>query len=192
MNFSRILQRLPGGRGRRRNFVSDKTAVVYRSARIINNLGERQAIRIGAFTHIRGELLTFGHGGKIEIGDYCYIGLNTFVWSGKSIKIGNRVLISHNCNVFDNDIHPLDPEKRHEQFRKIINEGQPRNIDLEDCEVLIEEDVLIGANATILKGVTLGRAAVVGAGSVVTKSVPPYTIVAGNPARPIREIPQDR
>ena len=57
--------------------------------------------------------------------------------------------------------------------------------------VLICDDVLIGCMAVILKGVTIGEGAIVGAGSVVTKDVPPWTIVAGNPARVIREIPED-
>jgi acetyltransferase-like isoleucine patch superfamily enzyme len=167
----------------------DKTAVLYDTARIINNLKKREAVKIGAFTHIRGELLTFAHGGKIEIGDYCYVGTNTYIWSGKSIRIGNRVLIGHHCNIFDNDTHPFDPRERHAQFKQIITSGQPQNIDLKDEEVKIEDDVFIAANVTILKGVLIGRAAIVGAGSVVTKNVAPSTVIAGNPARLIREIP---
>jgi len=167
----------------------DETAVVYDTARIINNLSNKEAIKIGAFSHIRGELLTFGHGGRIEIGDYCYVGANTYIWSGKSIQIGNRVLIAHSCNIFDNDTHPLDPEARHRQFKQIITRGQPQTIDLKDEEIVIEDDVLIGASVTILKGVRIGRAAVIGAGSVVTKDIASYTVAAGNPARLIREIP---
>jgi acetyltransferase-like isoleucine patch superfamily enzyme len=56
---------------------------------------------------------------------------------------------------------------------------------------MISDFVWIGANVIILKGVTIGEGAIVGAGSVVTKDVPPYTIVAGNPARIIREIPEN-
>lgn len=57
---------------------------------------------------------------------------------------------------------------------------------LYDKEVIIEDDVWCGANVTILKGVTLGRGSIIAAGAVVTKSVPPYTIAAGIPARPIK------
>jgi acetyltransferase-like isoleucine patch superfamily enzyme len=167
----------------------NKTAMLYDTARVINNMKRKETIKIGAFTHIRGELLTFAHGGRIEIGDYCYVGANTCIWSGKSIRIGNRVLIGHNCNIFDNDTHPLDPEMRHRQFKQIITTGQPQTIDLKDQEIVIEEDVLVAASVTILKGVRIGRAAVIGAGSVVTKDIAPYTIVAGNPAKLIREIP---
>jgi acetyltransferase-like isoleucine patch superfamily enzyme len=116
------------------------------------------------------------------------VGANTYIWSGKSIKIGNRVLIAHHCNIFDNDTHPVNPQERHRQFKAIITTGQPKAIDLGDEEIVIEDDVLINANCIILKGVTLGKGAIVGAGSVVTKDVPPYTVVAGNPAKQIREI----
>jgi acetyltransferase-like isoleucine patch superfamily enzyme len=170
----------------------NKTAVLYDTARVINNLKKKEAIKIGAFTHIRGELLTFAHGGKIEIGDYCYVGENTYIWSGKSVRIGDRVLIAHHCNIFDNDTHPFDPVERHRQFKQIITTGQPRQIDLKDEQVIIEEDVLIAANVTILKGVRIGKGAIVGAGSVVTKDVASYTVVAGNPAKFIREVPFEK
>jgi acetyltransferase-like isoleucine patch superfamily enzyme len=66
--------------------------------------------------------------------------------------------------------------------------GHPKQIDLGERAIHIGSDAWIGANVTILRGVTIGQAAVVGAGSVVTKDVPAYTMVAGNPARPIREL----
>ena len=168
-----------------------KTTVFYGSSSVINNLGKADAIRIGPFTHIRGELLTFGHGGVIRIGEYCYVGENTRIWSGKSIDIGDRVLISHNCNIFDNDTHPINPRERHDQFRAIISSGQPTVINLNDKAIIIEDDVLIGANVSVLKGVRVGKGAVIGTGSVVIRDVPSYAIVAGNPAEVVREIPLD-
>ncbi|HEY3278323.1 MAG TPA: acyltransferase [Syntrophorhabdaceae bacterium] len=168
-----------------------KTARFYRNTSIINNLGQDNAIVIGAFSHVKGELLTFGHGGAIKIGEYCYVGENTRIWSGKSITIGDRVLISHNCNIFDNDTHPLNPRERHEQFREIIATGHPRAVYLNDEEVVLEDDVLVGANVSILKGVKIGRGAVIGTGSVVIRDVPPFSVVVGNPAEVIREIPPE-
>jgi len=164
-------------------------SVLYQTSSIINALGKKDNIAIGNFCHIRGELFLFGHGGRIEMGDYCYLGFNSRIWSAKNIKIGNRVLISHNCNIFDNDTHPLDPDARHQQFIDIITTGHPKQIDLREEEVVIEDDVLIGANATVLKGVTLGKASIIGTGSLVTRNVPPYTVVAGNPARVVKELP---
>jgi len=166
----------------KRLYVIGRHSVLYKTSNIVNNLKIRERIRIGDYCHIRGELLLFGHDGQIEVGNYCYVGLNTFIWSAKNIIIGNRVLISHNCNIFDNDTHPLDPVERHRQFVEIITSGHPNKIEIPSAEVNIADDVLIAANSTILKGVQIGQGAIIGAGSVVTKSVPPFTIVAGNPA----------
>jgi acetyltransferase-like isoleucine patch superfamily enzyme len=168
--------------------VVGRESILYRESRIINNLNIKENIKIGDHTHIKGELLVFGHGGKITVGNYCYVGEQTRIWSAKNIKIGNRVLISHGCNIFDNDTHPIDPVKRHEQFKQIIKTGQPREIDLKEEEVDIADDVMIGAGAIILKDVKIGQGSIVGAGSVVTKNVLPFTIVAGNPAKFIRDI----
>jgi acetyltransferase-like isoleucine patch superfamily enzyme len=170
-----------------------KTAVLHNTARIINNRNSRESITIGAFTHVKGELLTFGHGGEITIGDYCYIGEQSNIWSALHIEIGNRVLIAHNVNIFDNLTHPINPKARHEQFKQIITGGHPEHIDLSESAVVLSNDVWIGCMSLVLKGVTIGEGAIVGAGSVVTKDVPPFTIVTGNPARIVREIPkQDR
>ena len=175
----------------KRNFICAETTVLYDSARILNNLAQPEAIEIGSHTHIRGEVLTFGHGGHIRIGAYCYIGEHSRIWSAKNITIGDRVLISHNVNIFDNSTHPVNAKQRHEQFKQIITTGHPKKIDLAEQLVTIGDDVLIGCMSIILPGVTIGEGAIVGAGSVVTKDVPTYTIVAGNPARIIREIPPD-
>ncbi len=188
MKFSRALRFI------RRNDACQihATAVLHPSARLVNNRGVREAIGVGAHTHIKGELLTFAHGGRIRLGTFCFLGEDSRIWSAASIEIGDRVLISHNVNIFDNSTHPTDPKQRHEQFRKIVLEGRhPISIDLEEKPVKIEDDALIGCMSIILSGVTVGRAAIVGAGSVVTGDVPPFTVVAGNPARIIREIQTD-
>lgn len=174
-----------------RNYECASTAVLYPTATIANNLPDKSAIVIGAYTHIRGELLTFGHGGRISIGEYCYIGEHSHIWSAKQISIGKRVLISHNVNIFDNDTHPVSPAARHQHFKKIISSGQPKEIDLQEKAVVIGDDAWIGCLSIILKGVTIGQGAIVGAGSVVTQDVAPFVIVAGNPAREIREIAPD-
>ncbi len=169
--------------------VSGEGTLLYPPGQINNALGNPEAIRLGSHTHVRGELLTFGHGGAISIGDYCYVGEGTRIWSALSIDIGDRVLISHSVSIFDNDTHPIDdPAARHRQFVQIITTGQPRSISLNEAAVIIKNDVLICCQSVILSGVTVGEGAVIGAGSVVTRDVPPYTVVAGNPARTIRII----
>ena len=158
-------------------------AILYKDCFIYDGHAEgiKKNIIIERNAHIRGELQTLGHGGRIRIGQYSYIGPNTRIWSGRSIDIGNRVLVGPNCCIFDNDIHPLDPELRHKQFVDIVTKGQPAWVSLNDKEVIIKDDAWIGCNVVILKGVTIGKGAIVGAGSVVTHDIPDYAIVHGNP-----------
>jgi acetyltransferase-like isoleucine patch superfamily enzyme len=159
------------------------------SARVINLREMNSAIKVGAESRILGELLTFAHGGAIQIGESCYVGENSRIWSALDVKIGNRVLISHNVNIHDTDGHSLDKKNRHEHFNHIVTRGHPKyDLDLRADPVLIQDDVWIGFNVTILKGVTIGEGAIVGAGSVVTHDVTAYSIFAGNPARFIRKV----
>jgi acetyltransferase-like isoleucine patch superfamily enzyme len=166
-------------------------AVLKSSARIRNIRGDSDKIVVGQHTHILGELLTFAHGGEIVIGDWCYVGEGTRIWSAASIEIGNRVLISHSANIFDSLTHPIAAAQRHEQVRKIFLSGHPREISLDEKPVRIDDDAWIGAGAFVLRGVTVGEGGIVAAGSVVTKDVPPYSVVAGNPAVVVRELSPD-
>ena len=145
-----------------------------------------EAIKIGKNTIIRGELLTFPHGGKIEFGDCCYLGEGSRVWSGSSIMIGNYVMISHGVTVMDNLTHPLEHTQRRAHFDSIYHYGHPTDIDLGDTPVVIKDDAWIGAQAIILRGVTIGARAIVGAGSVVVNDIDDDSIVVGNPARVVR------
>lgn len=165
--------------------------VIHSSARITNMQSRNSVIEAGDGTHIKGELVIFAHGGNIRIGKDCYIGENARLWSAIEIRLGNRVLIAHDVNIFDNNTHPINPVERHRHYKEIVNKGFPSNsqYSLNECPVVIEDDAWIGAGSIILPGCRVGKGAVIGAGSVVTKDVPPYSIVAGNPAKIIREIP---
>jgi acetyltransferase-like isoleucine patch superfamily enzyme len=172
MNISRLIDRLfgrqiPLKKILNQNYTLGDNSVIHEEAEIINNLPDKDKIIIGSNTHIKGQLLTFAHGGRIKIGEYCFVGKNTYIWSAKSIKIGNRVLISHNCNIFDSDTHPLDPKKRHEQCKAIITSGHPAECGLDEEPVVIEDDAWIAVNSIIFKGVTIGNGAIVGAGKFI-------------------------
>ena len=187
MNIRFLMQRLLG----QATCVKQATTRIGSSARIINIVGDSRLIYLGSSTVVNGELLVFPHGGKITIGDWCFIGEGTRLWSGSNIAVGDRVMISHNVNIFDNQTHPLSPRKRHEHFKHIIEIGHPVNIELADNPIRIEDDAWIATGAIILKGVSIGRGAIVAAGSVVTKDVPSFCIAAGNPARVIRKLTPD-
>jgi len=158
-------------------------------ATVLNHHGDPERIRIASGSVVRGELLIFPQGGLISIGRDSFMGSSSHIWSAMNINIGARVLISHQVNIFDSDTHPIDnPEARHRQFLSIRNGIHPIDIDLKARPVRVGDDVLICCGAIILKGVSIGSAAVVGAGAVVVSDVPARTVVAGNPARVVREI----
>ena len=165
----------------------DKTSKIDLSAKVRNYQNNKARIEVGAYTILMGELLIFKHGGNIKIGDHCFIGENTRIWSAKKIVIGNRVLIAHNVNIHDQISHPLDSKTRHEDYKLIFEKGLQDNVNLNEKEVIIEDDAWIGFNATILKGVRIGRGAIIGSDTVVTKDVPPYSVLIGNPPRVIRQ-----
>lgn len=100
----------------------------------------------------------------------------------KSIEIGNNVILGRNTLIYDSDSHSLKMKERNSE-----NDLSKRN----DKPVVIENNVFIGAHSLILKGVTIGENSIIGAGSVVTKSIPANQIWAGNPAKFIKNIEQE-
>lgn len=161
-------------------------ARLYGASRIENHQSRQNAIVIGAGSHILGQLRVFAHGGNILIGQSCFVGEGSRIWSAESIRIGDRVQIAHSVNIHDNNSHSLSAGGRFAHFEQILSTGHPAIVeDVDSASIVIEDDAWIGFNSTILKGVTIGKGAVVGAGSIVTKDVAAYTVVAGNPARSI-------
>lgn len=114
---------------------------------------------------------------KIIIGDNVGISGST-ICATTSVTIGNNVLIGSGCLISDTDSHPIDWEDR----------LYDRNEKTRKAPIVIKDNAFIGARSIILKGVTIGEGAVVGAGSVVSKDVPPYSIVCGNPARVVKTL----
>ena len=109
----------------------------------------------------------------VKIGDKTYINHDSEIRCRERVTIGNNVSIAYNVLIQDSDYHTMYDEV-----------GNPKP---ETLPITIEDNVWIGAGAMILKGVTLGEGCVVAARSVVTKNTPPYSLVAGNPARVIKE-----
>ena len=118
---------------------------------------------------------TFVDDAIIEIGDNSGFS-GTVIGAAKSIIIGNNVLSGANVLITDFDWHPIDPEKRH------TSKG------VHSAPIVIEDNVWLGINAVVLKGVTIGKNTVIGANSLVVKDIPANVIAAGNPCKVIKKL----
>lgn len=134
-------------------------------------------IRLGNYVKIdRMSRLSSYEGGKIVIEDNCYIGQFFSVMAGGDVIIKKNTLIASYVAVIGEN-HNMDPEAG----------GKYGCQPLIKKEVVIGENCWIGEKAIILPGVTIGDWSIIGAGSVVNKSIPPYSIAAGNPAKIIKQ-----
>lgn len=150
-----------------------------RSSRIV--VGERSVFRSAAASNTAGParrclVATLAEGAVLEIGRRCGLSA-TVVAAAERVTIGDDVLCGANVTICDTDWHHPDPRRRHEPGPS--------------APVVIEDNVWLGMNVIVLKGVTIGRDAVIGAGSVVTKPVPAGMIAAGNPAVVLGPVPSD-
>lgn len=142
-------------------------------------LGEKTQV-VGCFTFDKEDA-------SIKVGSRTFV--NGTVIVASSVSIGDDVLISWNVTIVDHNSHSVCFSQRSQDAVDWLA-GKKDWKNVKTAPVNIQNKVWIGFNSIILKGVTVGEGAIVGAGSVVTKDVPPWTIVAGNPARIIREIPE--
>lgn len=158
-----------------------------------NMTDNRESISVGSKCCIRGNLRAYPCGGKIIVGDNCYIGERTKIWSMESITIGNDVLIAHNVNILDTNSHSLEEDTRKNELQYILRYGEPKEniFKRKTAPVVIEDGVWIGLNSIILKGVTIGQGAVIAAGSVVTRDIPPHCVAAGNPAKIVKTLKEE-
>jgi acetyltransferase-like isoleucine patch superfamily enzyme len=146
------------------------------------------AVVIGALCTMDGVQFAVGEDGALQIGDYCYF-TNAVLLVEQELKIGSYVVIGWNATIADTDFHPIAPAERIADAVACspLGKGRPRPI-VERQPVVIEDDVWIGPNATILKGVTIGQGAFIEAGALVTRDVPPRARVMGNPAKIVGQV----
>jgi acetyltransferase-like isoleucine patch superfamily enzyme len=146
------------------------------------------ALVIGAHGTMDGVHFDLGAGGRMRVGDYCYF-TNAVLLCELEIIIGNFVLIGWNTTVTDTDFHPIAPALRIADAIACSPLGKQRaRPPIARKPVVIEDDVWIGPNATILKGVRIGAGAIVEPGSLVTRDVPAGARVLGNPAQVVGKI----
>lgn len=143
-------------------------------------------LSIGNDCIVRARFDFDGPDGKVQIGDRCFIGASHLVCR-ELIQIGDDVVISWGVTVVDHDSHSIEWAHRRHDVRDWMR-GEKDWSRVRVAPVTISNKVWIGFGASVLRGTTIGEGAVVGANSVVTKDVMPYTVVAGNPARYIKTI----
>lgn len=130
--------------------------------------------------------IKFDYGCNTYIGHRCYINFNATFLDCAEIRLGNDIFIGPNVS-FLTPVHPLLAAERN-----VRTAPDGHHYMIESCRpITVEDNVWIGGGATVLPGVTIGHDSVIGAGSVVSKDIPPGVIAAGNPCRVIREITQD-
>ena len=133
--------------------------------RLLGSIGSKYEIRAPFYCD---------YGFNISIGDNFFSNFNTVFIDCSRIVIGNNVMFGPNCCI-DGAGHPTDSVRRNEGYEYAY-------------PITIEDDVWLGSGVHIMPGVTIGRGCVIGAGSIVTKDIPPYSLAVGNPCHVIREI----
>jgi acetyltransferase-like isoleucine patch superfamily enzyme len=148
-----------------------------------------EALVIGAHCTMDGVHFDLGEQGRMWIGDYCYF-TNAVLLCELEVRIGSYVVIGWNTTISDTDFHPLAPAERIADAIACspLGQGRPRPPIMKRA-VVIEDDVWIGPNVTILKGVRIGAGAWIEPGSVVTRDVAPRSRILGNPAQVIGQVP---
>ena len=162
------------------------------SAQIFRNLKSRHPRAVVLGDHVScyaGCQFAIEANGSCSIGDFTLMNA-AFLMAEERIEIGSHCLISWNVAIADSDFHPLDAFQRRVDAQALAPflKNRPSRPVLRSAPVIIGDNVWIGMNAVVLKGVTIGENSVVAAGSVVTKDVPANVIVAGNPAAVVKQL----
>lgn len=163
----------------RRSAIISKTTTIGALAKISNPVKKNVVIGLDSSIHCA---IVVSETGNVRIGDFTTIRYKTLIESNKRVEIGSHVVISNNVIISDNTSHPVDPKARRKMT--LAREGTDLwswKYSL-DSPICIKDNVWIGRNSMILRGVTIGENSIVSAGAVVTKDVPPNSLCYGNPA----------
>lgn len=154
---------------------------------VVDKRGVDSKMSIGENCLIAGKLITETNESKIIIGNNVYVGGETIIDCTLEVSIEDNVLISYQCVFADSDNHSTKLSIRKNDLSDWKNKYHDWNT-TKRSPLRVCQGAWIGMRTIVLKGVTIGEGAIVGAGSVVTKDVPPFTIAAGNPAKIIRKL----
>lgn len=181
-----------------------ETAVISPQATLqIMQLSAEPAVmlRIGAYSHVFGNFILQNKDATISIGERCHIGASHFFCT-QNIVVGDDVMISWSNTFIDHDNHSIYWEERKSDALNFLREyiefsGVTKGrfhdwTNVGKSSIHVHDKVWISFNSIILKGVSIGEGAVIGAGAVVTKDIPGWVLAAGNPGRVVRELPRSR
>jgi len=173
----------------------DSTAILLKTVRF-QVQSDNNIVNVASDAMVGGLFIFESDQGEINIGKNTFINGGTSLISRTKIDIGSNVTIAWGCMIYDHNSHSLDYRNRREDILLQLGAHRAGKSFIEDknwgtvksSAITIEDDVWIGFGCTILKGVTLGRGAIIGAQSVVRDDVEPWTVVAGNPAVVIKRL----
>lgn len=158
----------------------------------INFFSKEHYFEVGDRSVIQSQIILQSKNAKIKIGEKTFIGKSE-IFCLKDIEIGSSVLIAPGCIIIDHDSHSTNYKERendvYDCWFDLKQQGYEKDLNVvKQAKVKICDNAWIGMNCIILKGVTIGKGAIVAAGSVVTKDVEPFTLVGGNPAKEIKKL----
>ena len=165
---------------------------------VADKIENRKYVKIGAKGIINAQFIFESEKGEVVIGNNVHLGGVTFI-SRNKIEIRDDVTMAWGIYIYDHNSHSIYWEERKNDNQQCYDDYLNYNGNnvanknwscIANAPVVIESKVWIGFEVTILKGVTVGEGAVIGAKSVVTKSVEPWTVVAGNPAVVVKYLPE--
>ena len=163
-----------------------ETAQVFRLMRSKHQLAIELGSHVSCYS---GVSFSLGENGTCKVGDFTLLN-GALIMADEYIEIGKHCLISWNVGIADSDFHPIEPAQRLQDTMALAQffRDRPPRPKLRTAPVIIHDNVWIGMNAIILKGVAVGENSVVAAGAVVSKDVPANVVVAGNPAVIVKQL----
>jgi galactoside O-acetyltransferase len=165
---------------------------------VIKPIKDKKYLTVGTDSILDCKVLFESEKGEVIVGDKCYIGTSTIICRSK-IEFGNNVMVALGSTFYDHDSHSINYKERQKDIDRQLEDYRNGKffienkswVDVHDEPIKIGDNAWIGINCIILKGVTIGEGAIIGAGSVVTRDIPAWTIAGGNPAKVIKEIPDE-